>query len=672
MVMEKLKNIRISVKLIAAFLCVGLIVIAVSTFSYTIMRDAANNGNDMYARVMNPITDLSRVTVVMEKVKTESGKAVIYFEEGNSDQFIKHINGFMDEIETLMLKYEDIEFPNDEIFTKYHAFFDSFEELSIFLNERFYGLISEENENVSAIYAMTLLSLADECSELLNELTSLTIDNGNSMIASLLYSTQSALNYLVLFAIVGLVATLCFGFYFAMSIIRPILKGAELMKKAADGDFSIRLPDTYGAEIGQLFSACNLLNTYNEINVATLGEVNGKMRELAHNMLDISSNMESNSTSLSEQTSMVSASAEEFSAGMTQSASSLSTASSHISAVATSIEEINSTISTVAAAAEQTSTRVEQSSSLVDNIQNSIANASGSVASVSKAFNRVASSVDEINGSILVINKHFMTVMEKMSNADEKAKNTSHIIQRLEDASKQIGKIVNVISDIADQTNMLALNAAIEAAGAGEAGRGFMIVANEVKELAKQTAEATDEIADQIENMQKNMPDAVGAVLEITAIINSITEFMKSFADEITQQGRRSDKIADESAAAAKSMSEITKEIEMISENSLSVTKAVVESTKGVNEIAKSTAELVVGTQEIAMNSERASNNIGEINRAVGEMLEVLAGISKNMQLMSNEADEVQNSAVSIRRSSEELFESASEMDKFISKFVLS
>src|SRR5215469_9831249 len=113
-----------------------------------------------------------------------------------------------------------------------------------------------------------------------------------------------------------------------------------------------------------------------------------------------------------------------------------------------------------------------------------------------------------------------------MSVEVQKAKNTNDIIQRLETASRQIGKIVDMISDIADQTNMLALNAAIEAAGAGEAGKGFMIVANEVKELAKQTAAATDEIAEQIENMQKNMPEAVGAVAEIAATINGMIEFM--------------------------------------------------------------------------------------------------------------------------------------------------
>jgi len=473
----------------------------------------------------------------------------------------------------------------------------------------------------------------------------------------------------VVFIIVAVVAGFFLSILLPTAILKPLTILSAFMKTAAEGDFTVRLPADHGAEIGQLFGACNALIAYNDMSISNLKETALKIRESAQNMLSVSSAIADNSKGFNEQTSSVSAAAEEFSAGMTQSASSLSTASVHISAVASSLEEINATISTVAAAAEQTSTRVEQSSALVNSIENSIAKASGSVALVSNAFNSVAGSVNEINTSILVVSDHSVAARNKMSDADEKAKNANSIIQRLEAASKQIGKIVSLISDIADQTNMLALNAAIEAAGAGEAGKGFMVVANEVKELAKQTAEATGEIAEQIENMQRNMPEAVSAVSEITVIINGMTEFMNSFAAELTQQGKRSDRIANDSAAAAQKMNEITTEINRISENALSVTRTVVDSTKGVNEIAKSTAELVVGAQEIAMNSERASNNISEINRAAKEMAVGLADISKNIQLINEEAGTAQQSAVSAKLSSEDLLNTASDLEDFISKF---
>ena len=518
----------------------------------------------------------------------------------------------------------------------------------------------------------TLTNKSDEALTMLQQTDGRSAELINQAISDIIATGRSMTLLVVFFIIVTLVAGFLLSALLPTSIVKPLSMLSSFMQKAADCDFTIRLPVDYSAEMGQLFKACNSVIDLNEMSVTSLNTTIKDLRGTAQLMLSISSHMAENSLGLNEQTSSVSSVTEQFSAGMSQSVNSLSTASSHISAVASSIEEINSTISNVAAAAEQTSTMVKQSSSLVDNIQGSISKASGSVKLVSDAFNSVAGSVEEINKSILNVSEHSMNARNKMSEADEKAKNTNQIIRRLEAASKQIGKIVSLISDIADQTNMLALNAAIEAAGAGEAGKGFMVVANEVKELAKQTAEATDEIADHIENMQNNMPEAVGAVSEITAIINGMAEFMNSFAQETKQQGSRSDQIAEESSAAAHRMAEIADEISRISEHSASVAKTVTESSKGVNEIARATAELVVGSQEIAMNSERASNNIIEINRTAKEITAGVIDISKNIQLINKETGIFQENADSTKQSSEALFKIASDMEEFISKFKIS
>ena len=488
--------------------------------------------------------------------------------------------------------------------------------------------------------------------------------------------TNSILSYgftftVIIIALIFLIAAagLLLSILIPRSINRPLSILTSTMKEAAAGDFSVALPKDFKGEIGELFTACDSMVRFSQSSVKSLGDIILNLRGMAQGLLTISSQMSQNCTKLKSQTSSVSSATEQFSAGMSQSVSSISTANSHISSVASSIEEINSTISTVAAAAEETSYRVKQSTSLVDNIQNSIANASDSVTVASNSFSAVALSVEEINRSISNVSNQSEIARKKMSEADDKAKNTFQIIQRLELASKQIGKIINLISDIADQTNMLALNAAIEAAGAGEAGKGFMVVANEVKELAKQTAEATDEIAEQIEHMQMNMPEAVGAVSEITTIINGMAEFMNTFAIEINEQGLRSDKIAMDTTLAAKKMQDISAEINRITNDALSVTRVVVDSSDGVNEIAKSTAELVLGSQEIAMNSERASNNINEINRTANEMSSGIIDISKNVQLINVEVGQLLQSADSTKSSSENLLKVANDLDEFIHEF---
>lgn len=667
------KNMKIRTQLMASFALVILIVLAILIMGLFSIRQMGNTTDELYNDVLLPLDYMSQSTTLMEKVKTSGRSALLLKEAGGRDEMaqtvitdIETIKGYIEEFGKTIRKKEAEE--------PYQLLLSSLDEYTALMAS--YRLLlradltQQENMDTAVNYLdETLAPLSSLCLEYMTKLNTIRLGLGDELMSMASDNSKDWFYMMIGVSAAGLLLAVFLGAYMSVALSSPILKGVEVMAKAAEGDFSVMLPHDYGAEIGELYGAFNALLTYNRANINTITETSATMRDSAQHMLTISSQMADNSKGLNEQTSFVSTTIEEFSAGMLQSSSALSTATTHISAVASSIEEINSTIGAVAAAAEETSARVGQSNMLVDNIQNSISTASGSLTLVSDTFNNVAASVEQINKSIIVINEHCASAMLRMADADAKAKDTNRIIQQLETASRQIGKIIGIISDIADQTNMLALNAAIEAAGAGEAGKGFMVVANEVKELARQTADATGEIADQIENMQSNMPEAVGAVSEITGIINGLSEFMKSLTQEVTQQGKRSDQITEESASAAKRMNEISREIGRISDNAVSVSKTVQESTKGVNDIARSTAELVVGTQEIAMNSERASNNMQEINRTTKEMSTGLVEISKNIQLIHAEAGSVKISADETNRSSEELLSAANEMEQFAAKF---
>ena len=665
-----IKNMKLRTKLLSVFLVMALLILAVSIVAIFNMNETMKTSRVIDTEIIYPLRDLVHIKALMEESKLYGRDLIHYNTPENHQELITRIEGNITEMKAILASYYDMIVADnlqDGYFLLLEMFDDYLSHILLFSN-----IILSEDEGDVLNELVIISEIADDCLHIMADMNSYKLDLGQSLTQNMVHESQFALILLIIITAAGFLFTIIFGLYFSGRMSKPLLAGVETMIKASKGDFSVRMPTEYGSEIGQLFAACNEMISYDDATAKVLHETIGKIRESAQDMLSVSSNMADNSKMLNDQTSSVSASTEEFSVSISESANSLSTASTHITAVASSIDEMNATISTVATAAEETSTRVEQSSTLVDNIQGSISKASESVKLVSDSFDSVAESVNEINTSISSISNDCAETVEKMSNADEKAKNTNEIIQRLETGSKQIGKIVTVINEIADQTNMLALNAAIEAAGAGEAGKGFMIVANEVKELAKQTAEATDEIASQIENMQMNMPIAVGAVSEITTIINEMTVFMDSLASEIEQQGKQSDQIAEDSACAARRMKDVTSEMDSISDNAQSVTKAVIDSTKGVNEIAKSTAELVVGTQEIAMNSERASNNINAINRAAKEMTVGVDDISKNINMVSTEAASVKESANSAKEASQLLLNVANEMEEFIAQFQIS
>ncbi|MCL2763898.1 MAG: methyl-accepting chemotaxis protein [Treponema sp.] len=664
-----IKELKIRTKLLLAFSLMAGIMFTTSLISIINMNATVAISDENIERVLDPLELVLKARVAIGNIKIKGRDIVL-----ESDSVKR--NMVLDEF------YVDIE----EIRENMQTFSQTLNlQQSLVLYSEFAGLMEYWDKSMHDFQDMlnrgeepgdfiqeVLSPVSDRCLDILSEMNSVRLEFGRGITLRNKHDSEAAVIKLVIISLIALSITIFFGIYFSISSSRPIIIGTKLVKIAAEGDFTVQFPKEYGAEFGEFFTACNHLMEFNRITIEDIRETAQKMREEAMCLLSVSSQMETNSKELSEKTEAVSTVTEEFSAGMTQSVNSLSAVSSHISATASSIEEINSTISTVAIAAEETSTRVTQSSTLVDNIQNSIGKASDSVKYVSNAFNSVAKSVEEINKSIIVVNENSGNVKNKISDADKKAKNTNEIIHRLETASKQIGKIVNIISDIADQTNMLALNAAIEAAGAGEAGKSFMVVANEVKELAKQTADATEEIADQIENMLKNMPEAVGAVSEIASIINDMNDYISTFVKEITQTRNRSDQIAAESATAAQRMNEINTEINSISESAKSATKTVVESSTGVNEIAKSTAELVIGTQEIAMNSERASNNISEINCSAKEMVMGLVDISKNIQLINKETSVMNQSASSTKEASETILRIANEMEVSFKNFKIS
>ena len=124
------------------------------------------------------------------------------------------------------------------------------------------------------------------------------------------------------------------------------------------------------------------------------------------------------------------------------------------------------------------------------------------------------------------------------------ADTTNATVAKLGESSAEIGKVIKVITSIAQQTNLLALNATIEAARAGEAGKGFAVVANEVKELAKETAKATEDISQKIEAIQTDTRGAVEAIGQIGQIINQINDIPNTIASAVEEQTATTNEIS--------------------------------------------------------------------------------------------------------------------------------
>ena len=291
--------------------------------------------------------------------------------------------------------------------------------------------------------------------------------------------------------IMGLVITLvvAMGAYLIAHMISvPLLKGVKFARAVAKGDLTMEIDVDQKDEIGTLAQALKDMSQSLRDIMKELSDTTNNLSGSSEELSSVSAQMASSAEEMNAQSDTVAAASEQVSASVSTVASAAEESSSSVSTIAAMTEEMSSTFSNVAESAHATAANVQQMAKDSD--------------SISTGINTVATAIEEMTSSLNEVAKNTGQASRVSQTASQATEEIKGKMDGLVSASKQIGKVVGVIKDIADQTNMLALNATIEAAGAGEAGKGFAVVAGEVKELAKQSADATDEISGQIDQIQ--------------------------------------------------------------------------------------------------------------------------------------------------------------------------
>jgi len=204
------------------------------------------------------------------------------------------------------------------------------------------------------------------------------------------------------------------------------------------------------------------------------------------------------------------------------------------------VQNFERNIAGVAQAVQLASVNVNNSTEIIENSasvllkQSDIAHSG--VIETTEHVNSTAAATEEISANISSVNEQVEKTLTVSDAAVEGANKTNDILTQLSEVSQEIGTVVATIRDIADQTNLLALNASIEAARAGDAGRGFSVVAGEVKELANQTASATESISEKITRMQNESSSAVHAIQKISQTIVELNNYSQHVSSAMEEQ----------------------------------------------------------------------------------------------------------------------------------------
>ncbi len=354
----------------------------------------------------------------------------------------------------------------------------------------------------------------------------------------------------------GVVAVLIFfaAKFIVRSITGPISDVVARLRDIAEGegDLTMRLDVVSTDELGELVSWFNVFMEKMQTIVMQISKNTDEVDKASHSLSGIAAELSSHAGNTSSRANSVTAATEMLNANVTD--------------VAVAMEQSTANASTVGSASEEMSATISQ---IVENVQEA----------------------SRISGS-----------------AVEQAEKTAEKMEELEQAALAISNITETITDISDKTNLLALNATIEATRAGDAGKGFTVVATEIKELAAQTASATNDIKNQISGIQGTSSASISAINGIVTVINEINDIIAAITSAVEEQ----------SVAAQE-----------ITTNIAQANQGFIEINENINQSASISGEISGDIVQVGGAAEKIAEGGSELNSQVKRLEALSAGLSK-------------------------------------------
>ncbi|MCC6157675.1 MAG: methyl-accepting chemotaxis protein [Deltaproteobacteria bacterium] len=429
----------------------------------------------------------------------------------------------------------------------------------------------------NAVVNVALKELGPRMSGHIEEVRQVFMERQDALGPAVLASNQRVKWLNVTVSLVAFVIGVAFALVIARSVVKPIVEANAMLADIADGegDLTRRLDVKTKDEVGALATNFNKFVEKLQISIRKVADSTMQLTSRAEDLSSVSAQLAGGAEEMSRQTGVV----------------------------ASASEQISSSVNMVRRAAE--------------NMSGNVTTIASSVEEMSTGMNTIAAAMEEMTSTLQEVSRNTSRAATVAADANTQAARTGELVKALEAASFEIGKVVNVINDIADQTNLLALNATIEAASAGEAGKGFAVVAHEVKELAKQTAVATQEIDEKIRAMQTHTRDSVDAVSRITEFVNEMNTISGMIAAAVEQQTATTREVAVSVQQAATGSTSVSASVQQLSVSLESeVVRAVVESASGVGEVSRNIQGVDTAARETAQGAattRRVSDNMSAL-----------------------------------------------------------
>ncbi|WP_106495962.1 methyl-accepting chemotaxis protein [Lentibacillus sp. Marseille-P4043] len=564
----KFKNFNIGKKyglvLILVFILFGVST-AVST---VLINEIGDNVDEMERKGDSQIL----ITQMGSLTRSKSIRVVSYLQEEDSklideyEERRKEFNSNEAEIRKRMDSKDQL-----ELFDQIVA---NDKEMNDLFTENIVNAVSNGNMRSATDYISQVNELRAETVDLLEELRTTVNEERNAAITQ----TEDSQSMTLIVQLVSMVASIIIGgvlvFFISRIVSRNLNKVVGVSNKIADGDLSVEMIDYDGKdEIGRLAESVNTMST---------------------NLRDVIQQVSKVSETVSSQSEELTQSANEVKAGSEQ--------------VATTMQEL-------ASGSETQANSASELASVMGSFTNEIQETNAEGEHIKQSSHDVLGMTDE--GSQLMQSSN-----EQMAKIDQIVQDAVRKVQGLDTKSQEISKLVSVIKDIAEQTNLLALNAAIEAARAGEQGKGFAVVADEVRKLAEQVSDS--------------VTDITGIVTSIQTESSTVTESLQNGYQEVEKGTNQIETTGVTFDKISKAIGEMVNGINTISENLSSVAGSSQKMSSSIEEIASISEESAAGIEQTSASSQQTSSSMEEVSGSseqLAKLAEELNGLVRQFKI---------------------------------------
>ncbi|RPJ55831.1 MAG: hypothetical protein EHM12_11485, partial [Dehalococcoidia bacterium] len=383
------------------------------------------------------------------------------------------------------------------------------------------------------------------------------------------------------------------------NIVVPLNESLDVLAREAENDLTRHVKGEYQGELNKLKNAINA-STDTTIRVVL------KLKKVTEKLTESSTHLSEASEQASQATQQIASSSQQVAKGAADQATALQD-------TLKAIEQLSNAIDQIAKGSQEQAQMIEKNVQMVNQVSTAINQVTANAQDAALGA-KVAAESAEIGAAM---SRETVKGMENIKKTMDLA---SARVNGLGERSKEIGKIVAAIDDIADQTNLLALNAAVEAARAGEQGRGFAVVADEVRKLAERSQLATKEIADLIGGIQGGVAETVAAMkkgtMEVDSGYEQASKAGKSL-DDILERSKSMGVQVEQISSAAQQLTAMSREMVKLTD---SISAIIEQSTTSTQQMAATARQVSGSVESVAGVAEENSAASEEVSAAAEEI----------------------------------------------------